>query len=429
MIELAQHDDNKGLSEQYMARLQSPLELAASHLLKCIQNPREDVESQHSHNFKVQYIQYVKAHCRRRLSATLTTDSGAIPYDQVSTVLRDCLIDFYTRVYVSLSVDELDCLKTRLVMFPAGQNVDWEELLNLYFQVEKNTKDLYSVLPGAAIEYAIARAFFNTALCIGLAGDQFDEKVVQEGLDQLHDLLTYSIKVMWEGYWSMFDSPPYTAKILRLKQRASAFKFDSHQLRQHGFHTSVPIRYNEIIAPHEAADALYLFAEEHALKAQQLIDRAELDAYQQQHEFPSTTALPMQLVETLVVESGPPERDEPEPPPQLTVSPAYQDNIALALKPYVSSGFDSLKCLLASQVGTELVVVEGRPMNGIADLFSQSLMAGHINNKKTELARWLVHWFRKQDKDGQKNWAYTSVYPALTKNRRPAKSSRIPYKP
>ena len=147
-------------------------------------------------------------------------------------------------------------------------------------------------------------------------------------------------------------------------------------------------------------------AESHALKAQQLIDQAELDAYLQSDSLGE---------------------GEPRQPPQLVVSPSHQDAIAQALEPYISSGFGSLKCLLASQAGTEPVVIQGRPMNGVVYLFRVAQELGHINNLKTDLAHWLVYWFRQQDEDGQKNWAYTSVYPVLTKAKKPAKSSRIPY--
>ncbi len=408
MITAAEKTDNENLSERFLARLQSLFELAASYVLKCLENPREDDISQLLNKLNIQRIQSVKELCMRQLHTMLVTDSGTIIFDRISAVLRDCLIDFYSQVCSGLNVSEMNCMKRRLMMFPAGHNVDWEELLNLYYQVENDTKEIYWVLPDAAIEYAITREFFNTALYTELARKQFDDKITQEGLDRLHNLLGYGIQVWWEAYWSSFDKPPYAANILNLKQIASTSKFRGHQLRYYGFPTSLPARFSQRLDPKEVADAITMFAESHALKAQQLIDQAELDAYTQSDSLGA---------------------GESEKLPQLIVSSAHREAIAQALEPYISSGFDSLKCLLASQAGTEPIVIQGRPMNGVAYLFRQAQESDHIVNAKTDLARWLVYWFRQQEKDGQKEWAYTSVYPVLTKGEKPAKSSRIPYQP
>lgn len=427
MIRESEQNDNENLSERFLARLQSPFELAARHVLECLQNPPEETKSQRIHTYKLQHIKDTKEHCRQQLRSNLLTDGGVMHYDRVSTVLRDSLIDFYDRVNVSLSDSERECLKTNLVMFPVGHGVDWENLLLLYYLVENSVKEYLSILPDAAIEYAIALEFFNTAVHTELAQNQFDETINQEGFDRLMNNFNYYMNFLWEAYWSAFDKPPYSANIIKLKRRASGYKFDSHQYRNFGFPPSLPDRYREVLDPQKAADTLDAYAESHRLKAQQLIDQAELDAYQQQHNLPSGTALPLQMVETLAAQSDSSEASEPEKLPQLVVPSPNRDAIAQALEPYVSSGFDSLKYLLASQAGTAPVVIQGRPMNGIAYLFRQAQESGHISNTKTDLARWLVYWFRQQDEDGQKNWEYTSVYPVLTKAKKPAKSSRIPY--
>ena len=252
MIREAEQNNNENLSERFLARLQSPFELAARHVLKCLQKPREETKSQRLHTYKLQHIQDTKELCRQQLSSNLLTDAGAIHYDRVSTVLRACLIDFYKRVSVALSVSEMECLKTNLVMFPVGQCVDWEELLSLYYLVENNAKDYLIVLPNAIIEELIAIEFYNTALRTELAQKQFDVTINQEGIGRLHNELAYYTKVAAEIYWSSFDNPPYSANILKLKQRASDFKFHGHQYRVNGFPTSLPERYSQILTPRKS---------------------------------------------------------------------------------------------------------------------------------------------------------------------------------
>ncbi|GAB2596544.1 hypothetical protein [Spirosoma areae] len=352
-------------------------------------------------------------------------DEIEIRYDYISGCLGSGLIWFYTKVCHSLPSQIVERIKQQPIVIPEQANINWQELLYRFLYQQDGLRELNQrFIPEYSIENALAIEFYNVARLCALAGKGFDQQILDDGLGRLSERLGFYTKVLFEQYWVGFDKPPYQGKIFRLREISASYRFILHQVQLTGFPSTTPDTYRKLLTEEDFSTFLARFLKSYELKEQHLVARLERENFdRQQEDIQSALSKPL-LLEAERSAIGLPSS------PKLTILSEKRDGIFLALKWYIVSGAGALEQLLASQVADSPVIIEGRPANALVYIFRQAFDAGYIINHKSEIARWLVHWFQIQTKEGQEKLDYNTVYAAICKRSNiPTKTSRIPYAP
>jgi len=118
--------------------------------------------------------------------------------------------------------------------------------------------------------------------------------------------------------------------------------------------------------------------------------------------------------------------------PTLQVNELAREDIFIALSKFIPNKehHPLLKVLLTGEEISCFIIIK-RNQNSIAYLFRQVKDAGYIIEDKTKIRDWILYWFRVSDAKSTtgKELTPTTVYDALSKDKKPKKNNRIPYNP
>ncbi|KAA9349748.1 hypothetical protein [Larkinella humicola] len=121
---------------------------------------------------------------------------------------------------------------------------------------------------------------------------------------------------------------------------------------------------------------------------------------------------------------------ENDHPIALNITEKAIEGLLKALTGICENISEELEALLRGEVsGSPSYFAVRAQQNSLGYLFRQALELGEIRNQATEVRDWLCFWFRLVDKRGVvKELNSRTVYEDLTKNRKPAKNSQLPFK-
>ncbi|WP_020598685.1 hypothetical protein [Spirosoma panaciterrae] len=116
--------------------------------------------------------------------------------------------------------------------------------------------------------------------------------------------------------------------------------------------------------------------------------------------------------------------------PRLRITTEACDDLCKAFENFIedeSQRKDFLKLLKGEQASRPIII---KHMQGsIAYVFRQAKEADYITEEKTKIRDWLVYWIRAYDGMSINKLKPSTIYDALSKDKKPAKSHRILYNP
>lgn len=356
-----------------------------------------------------QPIQVLGQQIRAFYRGNVQTENG-MRWEVISPNLNAGLAMFHQKVRYLVPAMKIDDEDRWVLSFPAYVLIDWNRLVNYFMGVSEAIQSLIGdCLPDGLVNEYIRVQFVQTAWQVAEAGVEYEETIVRQALERLLTCIRYDAKRVRESYWKHYHRLPLETAFLQLKAITSSLRFRADEAQSEGIPLDEMERLKGWVDDADYAKMMQKWLSKHELKEKELSDHLALKAHQVEQSDRLHTAQEL---------------------PRLIIVPNQIEPLFVALQSFVCNEHRmALKQVLSGEPADHPITIVGRRQNAWVYVFRQALDAKFIVHHKTEIARWLVHWFRITEKDLVSQLAYDYIYERLKRSDKPARSSRIPYQP
>lgn len=318
--------------------------------------------------------------------------------------LNEVLRHFYRSILPVLPDSTKEQLNENMELFQFSTQVilDWPGLVSKFMgAADWFAKEYEDELPDSVFRDLIKMQFMMTIRLLIKAGVSHDEKLVDLCIEQLLRDVNRTIIHKHDLDWVYFSRPPFKISTVKPTFGITPIKFS--------IDSNLDVQFKDDVMHDKFLNSIQCDIRIEEIKSTQM----STDSPDGQ-EYLSNSDLVCQIV----------------------IDNNQIASISSALQRHVKEEHKSnLNTLLAGEGIFEPIVINDRPSNSLAYIFLQAFNKGYIHNDKSEIMRWLIHYFRVTRKDpvsGQnKRYPITvsSIIDVFYKKQKPSNKKRIDYKP